>query len=431
LLLITHDRYVLNRVVQRTLELEKGEIFSYDGGYESFLAAKANRKALAERVESNRQNFLRRELEWLRRQPKARTTKSKARVDRAEEQLYKERPEQEREANLSAESMRSGKTILELRKACFEIGGKKLFRDLHLALVKGERIGIVGPNGTGKTSFLKCVLEEQSLTSGELVLGKNTQVGYLDQLRGGLRDDETILENVAGENAYLKVDGNPLRAGSYLERFLFDGRAQRQKVGILSGGERARVCLAKLLCRPSNLLVLDEPTNDLDVATLGALEEMLMAYEGCALIVSHDRWFLDRVATSILAFEGDERVDLHRGGYTAYKEKVEKEQARKERQKNSPPKQDLTQKTSKDLGSKKVASRKLSFKEKRELEGLMDKIEAEELRFAELEKKVADPEVYSQGGEALAALASELEEVRQQIEEMTLRWEELESLRLD
>ncbi len=429
LLLITHDRYVLNRVVQRTLELERGQVFSYDGGYEAFLVAKAERNALAERVESNRQNFLRRELEWLRRQPKARTTKSKARVDRAEAQLAKSGPEQDREATLRVEGVRSGKTILEVKKACFEIGGKKLFRDLDLSLVKGERIGVVGPNGTGKTSLLNCVLEKQSLTSGELVLGKNTQIGYLDQLRSGLHDDETVLENVAGENTYLKIDGNPLRAGSYLEKFLFDGGAQRQKVGVLSGGERARVCLAKLLCRPSNLLVLDEPTNDLDVATLGALEEMLLEYEGCALIVSHDRWFLDRVATSILAFEGDEKVDLHRGGYTAYKEKVEIEQARESRRKAASSKAQKNQDSGGGRALKKAASRKLSFKERRELEGLLDKIEALEFHAVEIEGKISDPAVYSQAREAMASLASELEETRQQIEALSLRWEELESLR--
>ncbi|KYG08762.1 ABC transporter, partial [Sorangium cellulosum] len=334
LLLITHDRYLLDRVVERTLEIDKGKVYSYDGGYEEYLEQKAERLALEARTESNRQNFLRTELEWLRRQPKARTGKQKARIQRAETTKAAPPPKAERTAQLSVESVRTGKTILELKKLGLAVDGKWLVRGLDFSLTKGERVGIVGRNGTGKTTMLRAILGQLEAGAdgaapsdaggptmeGEVVLGKNTSVAYFDQHRSGLDLDKSIFENIAGSHTRVEVGGRSMDVRSYLERFLFDPNKARQPVGSLSGGERARVALAKMLTQSVNVIILDEPTNDLDVMTLAALEGMLIELDGSALVVTHDRWFLNRVATSILAFEGGGRVVRYAGNYDAYRE---------------------------------------------------------------------------------------------------------------
>ncbi len=430
LLLITHDRYILDNVATRTLELHDGILDSYDGGYEKYLEAKAERMAQGERVERNRQNFLRRELEWLRRGPKARGTKQKARIGRALNALSQDGPRAEQVADLRFESSRQGKTILQTNQLTLARDGRVLIESLDLALSAGDRIGIVGPNGIGKTSLLLCLLNQLEPVSGEVELGTTTRIGSLDQGRTGLDDSETLREAAVGDRGYVDQGGEQLRVGSYLERFLFDSASQRKKVGVLSGGERSRVCLARLLCEKTNLLLLDEPTNDLDVSTLGALEAMLLEYGGSALIVSHDRWFLDRVATSILAFErdGDGKVELHRGNYSDYREKRLAEQQRdlaagrsETPKKNSGP--------TKSAGAAAVAIKKLTFKEKKELDGLIERVEAADVTVTAFEEKLADPATYQGDSVDVPALNSDLEEARQQSSKLLERWEELEARR--
>ncbi|HVY44511.1 MAG TPA: ABC-F family ATP-binding cassette domain-containing protein, partial [Minicystis sp.] len=319
-LLITHDRALLDRVVDRTIELDRGEVHAYDGGYEAYLEAKAERLAHEARTEANRQNFLRTELEWLRRQPKARSTKQKARIQRAEAAKAAPAPVVDRAATLSFEGVRSGKTVVELKGVTLAPYGSPLVKDLEFSLVPGERVGVVGPNGTGKTTLIRAILGEIAPTKGEVVVGKNTVIAYFDQHRADLDDDKSILENVADGRARVDVAGQSLDVRGYLERFSFDYAKQRQPVGSLSGGERARAALAKILSRGANLLILDEPTNDLDLTTLAALEGMLVELRGSALVVTHDRWFLNRVATSVLAFEGEGKVVRYAGGWDAYRE---------------------------------------------------------------------------------------------------------------
>ncbi|MBW2273471.1 MAG: ABC-F family ATP-binding cassette domain-containing protein [Deltaproteobacteria bacterium] len=422
LLLITHDRYVLDRVTSRTLELHEGRVTSYRGGYGDYLEAKSERQAHAERVERNRQNFLRRELEWLRRQPKARATKQKARIGRAQEAMDREGPQRERSADLRMGTERLGKTILELQGLGLERAGHVLTRDLDLALTRGERIGIVGANGCGKTSLLLCLTGELEPTAGSVTLGTNTHLGYLDQARRELDDEETIRESVAGEQSSIEIAGETLQVGAYLERFLFDRGSQRSKVGVLSGGERARVCLARLLWRKTNLLLLDEPTNDLDVATLAALEAMLLEYPGSALIVSHDRWFLDRVATSILAFEDGARVELHRGNYSDYRERRRAQEGASAQERRAERKKEAAPEAPPTRGQKK-----LSLAEERELEGLFDEIEAAEGRVEALLAQLADPATYEQDRSAVAELQRDLEDAQRHTGVLTARWEELEA----
>jgi ATP-binding cassette subfamily F protein uup len=430
LLLITHDRYVLDRVTTRTLELEGGRLTSYHGGYASYLAARSERLAHADRAERNRQNFLRRELEWLRRQPKARGTKQKARVDRARLAIGQGAPNREREAVLRVSAGRQGKMVLEIDSVTIERGGARLVDDLELRVAAGQRIGVIGPNGCGKTTLLLAIQGELEPNGGELRRGSNTRIGYLDQQRSGLDPEQSVLESL-GERSVVESGGQRMEVAAYLERFLFDRRAQQVEVGQLSGGERARVCLARLLAQKVNLLLLDEPTNDLDVSTLAALETMLTEYAGSAIVVSHDRWFLDRVATSILAFEGDGRVELHAGNYSEYRERT-LDRRRAQSGGDRKRAESRAGRPGKPAGEVGTAGRgKLSYGERRELEGLLDLIEAAEAEALRLEAQLADPATYKARDRSreIADLKDAFLHARSRVVELTERWEELEARR--
>jgi len=346
-LLVTHDRYVLDKVATRVFDLENGQVTEYtkrsdrEGAFVDFLEQKAERLAQAGRVESNRQNFLRKEIEWLRRGPKARSTKQKARIQRAETAIAADGPRLRGEVELvglEAGASRLGKTILDLENVSLDLGGRRLIDNLSLRLVKGARVGIVGPNGAGKTTLLKLVTGELTATAGKVTRGLQTKIAYFDQSRSTLRDDWTVFDNVAEREHSDKTGGGTVTIGervlgmrAYLELFMFDGAALRRKVSALSGGERARVALALALKTGANTLLLDEPTNDLDMDTLGSLEDLIETWPGCVLVVSHDRWFLDRVATSILAFEGGGKMQLYAGNWESYREqKREDERAAKQ-----------------------------------------------------------------------------------------------------
>ncbi len=425
ILLITHDRYLLDRVAQRTVEVANGEVYSYDGGYQLYLEQKAERLAHMERTESNRQNFLRKELEWLSRQPKARSTKQKARIERAETAKGVSAPKLDRTATLELDVVRSGKTILELRDLRVEIGGRVLIHDLSLFLTEGERIGIVGPNGSGKTTLLKTLLGELKPASGSVVLGQNTKVAYFDQRRSGLDDSKSIFDNVAGDQSKIELGGEVIEARSYLERFAFDPHKQRQIVGSLSGGERARVALARLLRQSANLVILDEPTNDLDTATLGALESMLVDFGITALVVTHDRWFLDRVATSVLAFEDGGHATRYPGNYETYRRlRAERESVPKPSSPPSAPAKTLpVAAVAKDRSAKKKG---LNNVEQRELGSLPDAIERAERRVSDLGQALANPKTYAASGKEIAKVGAELELAKAEVDTLTQRWEELE-----
>lgn len=423
-LLVTHDRYLLDNVAQRTVEVADGEAFSYDGGYERYLEQKAERLAHDARTEQNRQNFLRREIEWLRRMPKARTTKSQARIDRAEAALKVPKPKQEQKVSLELDVSRAGKTLLELRDVSFSIAGRKLVERLSLFVMQGDRIGIVGPNGAGKTTLLRAILGQHALDSGAASLSKNTKVAYFDQKRSGLDDSKSIWDNVTGDQSRIELGGEVIDPRTYLERFAFDTHKQRQPVGSLSGGERARVALARLLRQSANLVLFDEPTNDLDVATLGAVEGMLLDFGVSALIVTHDRYFLDRVATSILAFEEDGAVIHYPGNYDQFRRlRAEAREARKAEAKAAPT-------SAKGTPSVRPSAKKkaLSNVEEKELSGLPDKIDKAEQQVTTLTAKLGDPATYSNGTD-VPALNRELEAARAEAERLTARWEELETKR--
>ena len=423
---------MLDAVTTRTLEIHDGEVDSYDGGYGRYLLAKAEREALADRTERNRQNFLRREVEWLRRSPKARSTKQKARIARAEAAQGEQAPKLERQADLRLSAERQGKTILEISELVVEREGRRLIDGLTLALRPGERIGVVGPNGSGKTSLLLALQGALPIASGRVVVGANTKIGYLDQARADLDPEATVREAAVGDATEVELGDERLTVGSYLERFLFRRPQQRLRVGELSGGERARVCLARLLAQRCNLLLLDEPTNDLDVSTLSALESMLLDFGGSVILVSHDRWMLDRVSTSILVFEGGGRVELEAGNYSDHRLRVAARTARGGRELRDagalPDRAAAGVETvpaKRDEKPKRTA--KLNQAERRELDGLFERIEAIESHARALQEKLADPATYQALGDGVAALREELEATEAEALRLTTRWEELEA----
>ena len=429
LLLITHDRYLLDRVATRTWEIDKGQVYSYEGGYEEYLEAKTERLAQEERTEGNRQNFLRRELEWLRRQPKARTGKQKARIQRAETAKAVIAPKLDVRATLTAETSRLGKTVLELKDLSLDIAGRRLVNHFDLLVGRGERIGVVGKNGTGKTTLLRALLGEIEPATGEIEIGQNTKIAYFDQHRAGLDEAASVFDNVGGAKGRVEIGGQNLDIYSYLERFNFDRHKQRQPVGSLSGGERARVALAKLLAQRANLFLFDEPTNDLDVQTLSALEEMLTEMDGSAIVVTHDRWFLNRVATAVLAFEGGGKIVRYAGTYDDYRAQKAAGEAQAAAATPVPREKSPAASEPPKKPAPSASAKGLTYAERQELEKIMDRIEAAEATVAELTAALGDPSLHARRGHEVPALLARVEAARTEAAALTARWEELETKR--
>jgi ATP-binding cassette subfamily F protein uup len=432
LMLVTHDRYFLDRVATRILELDRGQLYAYEGGYTAFLEQQAERLAQETGREQARRSFVRRELDWIRRGPKARSTKQKARIDRFDAAVAAAPTADDKRVGPLALRLptggRMGKTILELKDVGKRVpgDGRWLFRGLTLTLKPGDRIGVVGPNGAGKTTLVRTLLGELEPDEGEVVVGIYTRFSYLDQTRAALRDDKTVLDEVSDGNDHVFLDDGAVHVRTFLRMMLFDDRFADTPIGALSGGERNRVQLARLLRRGGNLLVLDEPTNDLDLVTLGVLEEALATFPGCALVVSHDRWFLDKIATGILAFEGDGRVGFYEGDWSAWHAK---QQATGDRQPATGDRQLATGDGEKRERAKPVAARKLTFKEKQELDGIEAAIGAAEAKVAALQSELEDPTIYKTRAAEVPALVAGLDAARAEVDRLYKRWEELEALR--
>ena len=321
-LLVTHDRYFLDRVANRMLEIHRGVIKSYEGNYTHFLEAKQKQQDIQDRTDSNLLKAVERELEWVRSTPAARRTKSKARLkayDSMVEEAARIIPSQELDLRIPF-GPRLGSSVLRLHDVSKGYGGKPLFEHLSWDMPHGAIVGITGPNGLGKTTLLNLITGREKPDEGQVEVGKNTHFCYVDQTRQTLQDDRTVYEEVSGGSEVIEYGDKELSVRHYLARFLFSGPIQQTQVGDLSGGERNRVQLAKFLRRPSNFIILDEPTNDLDLMTLRVLEEALLNFPGCIIVVSHDRYFLDRVATHIIGFEGNGRVEFCSGSWETYVE---------------------------------------------------------------------------------------------------------------
>jgi energy-dependent translational throttle protein EttA len=318
---VTHDRYFLDNVAGWILELDRGHGIPFKGNYTSWLEQKQARLAQEERKESARQRTIAQELEWVRQNPKGRRKKSKARLNNYERLLAEERNARIEDVQIHIPSgQRLGGTVIEadgLRKG---FGDKLLIEDLSFSLPPAGIVGVIGPNGAGKTTLFRMIVGQEQPDGGTLRVGDTVELAYVDQSRDALAPDKTVWEEISEGYESIKVGDREMNSRAYVSGFNFKGTDQQRKVGVLSGGERNRVHLAKLLRRGGNVLLLDEPTNDLDVDTLRALEEALLAFAGCAVIISHDRWFLDRVATHVLAFEGDSQVRWFEGNFEAYDE---------------------------------------------------------------------------------------------------------------
>jgi len=323
---VTHDRYFLDNVAGWILELDRGRGIPWEGNYSSWLEQKKERLAREEKSNLARQRSLERELDWVRMAPRARQAKSKARLKAYEQmaaQGFEERPDEFEIQIPPGEHL--GNLVVETKKLTKGYGDTLLIEDLTFNLPAGGIVGVIGPNGAGKTTLFRMIMGDDQPDGGELRIGPTVEMGHVDQNRDALKPDSSVFEEISGDHEWLQMGGRRINSRAYVSRFNFRGPDQEKKVGDLSGGERNRVHLAKLLRRGSNLLLLDEPTNDLDVDTLRALEEAILNYVGCVVAISHDRWFLDRVATHILAFEGDGYVHWCEGNYQAY------EQQRRER----------------------------------------------------------------------------------------------------
>ena len=316
---VTHDRYFLDNVAGWILELDGGRGLPWKGNYSSWLEQKQKRLADEEKKESKRQRTLSRELEWVSMAPRARQAKNKSRVKAYEEllQASEQRDRDTTDIHIPF-TKRLGNNVVQAKGLSKAFGDKILFDDLNFTLPRGGIVGIIGPNGAGKTTLFRMITGQEQPDSGKLEIGETVDIAYVDQSRDALDPDKTVWQEISGGAETLDLQGREINSRAYVGKFNFNGAAQQQKVGTLSGGQRNRVHLAKLLKRGGNLLLLDEPTNDLDVDTLRHLEESLINFPGCAVVISHDRWFLDRIATHILAFEGDSEVVWFEGNYAEY-----------------------------------------------------------------------------------------------------------------
>ena len=430
---VTHDRYFLDVIATRIIEIDQGRAFSHPGNYTAFLESKAVRRQISEQTERRRQRFLREELDWVRSGVKARGTKSRHRMEHYYEIEGMEAPPEEREMDLLIPPPPAlGNIVVELENAGVNVGTaaapRWLFRHLTLTLRPGQCTGIVGRNGVGKTTLLKLCLGQIPPTEGTAILGKRVKVNYIDQTRMQLDGTGSLLDEVAGGTEKLMFGNQQLGARNYLRRFLFDDKRINERVDLLSGGERARLMLAKVLKNGGNLIVLDEPTNDLDLPSLRMLEEALADFDGSVICVSHDRYFLDRICDQIIAFE-DNGIMVQAGNYSYY---LEKRQAREaaERIQAQAAARDAAARQKAATAEKSAKPRKLTFKEKSELAGIESAILAAEQEAGAIESQLHDPDFQATRFAEIPSLIEKLATAKAEVARLYDRWEELERLRV-
>ncbi len=426
-LVVTHDRYFLDRITTSIVEVSNGLMYSYEGNYTEYLLSKAERQSSEEKQEQSRQNFLRRELDWVRRGPKARTTKSKSRLDRYFDVAGKGPPPQDMEVDLVIPPPPPlGNRVVDLEGVGMTLGERKLFEKLSIKFGPGSKVGIAGRNGLGKTTLLKIILGQLAPTEGTVKIGDLTRFNYVDQSRLQLDEGKTVFEELGQGSEVVQFGDQKISVRAYLRRFLFPEDRIMAQVRHLSGGERSRLLLARILKNGGNFLILDEPTNDLDLPTLRVLEEALIGFGGSVLVVSHDRYFLDRVCTSMVVFEGDGEIAHSVGNYEYYLEKKTKADAqlRVLPERNSGgPKSKLA-----SSNENAAAPRKLKFKEQQELAGMETAIHTAEKDLVRIEAIFASPDFYKQH-EQHAQLQEELDSTKGKIAKLYARWEELEKLK--
>lgn len=419
-LFITHDRTFLQALATRIVQLDRGQLVSFPGDYRSYLE---RREALLAEEEQQNALFdkkLAQEEVWIRQGIKARRTRNEGRV-RALEQLRRERSQRrEKQGNVKMQlqdAQRSGKLVIEAENLSQSYDGRTLFKDFTTLIQRGDRIGVIGPNGCGKSTLLSILLGKNKPETGEVVLGTNLEVAYFDQLRSQLNEEDSVVDNVGQGSDFVEIGGARKHIMGYLQDFLFTPERARTPVKALSGGERNRLLLAKLFTQPANLLVMDEPTNDLDAETLDLLEDLLMNYHGTLLLVSHDRAFLNNVATSTIVFDDDGQVREYVGGYDDWVH---------QRQLDIKQTQITTKSTVKQVKSsnKKAA---LSYQEQLDLAALPKQIEKMELQQSELLNRVSEPEFYQQSADKVSSIQEQLAQLTTDLESAYDRWQQLEA----
>jgi ATP-binding cassette subfamily F protein uup len=423
-LFVTHDRYFLDSIANRIVELVNGECTSHDGNYDDFLIDKAERDMQLETEEKKRASYLRRELAWVRRGARARRTKAKSRLNAYFEAVDQKGPEIEAEVDLIIPPAPGlGSTILNLKHIGMELGGKKLFEGLDFNFDRKRKLGIIGRNGLGKTTLLRIILGELNAAAGSVVVGERTVFNYIDQSRVALNNENTVIQELGEGREWIMFGEERMKVWTYLRRFLFADDRMNTQVEKLSGGERSRLLLAKVLKNGGNFLILDEPTNDLDLATLRILEEALAAFDGCVIAVSHDRYFLNRVCNGILAFEGNGKVHFSEGDYSYYQEK----RAARETEEMTDP--IITEISEKIETRQKPQAIKLKWKEAKELETIEHSIIQAESEVTRIEAIFAAPDFYEKRGEQTVQLTQELAAAKGEIERLYARWHELEEIK--
>jgi ATP-binding cassette subfamily F protein uup len=434
LVFITHDRAFLRRLAGRIVELDRGQLTDWPGDYDNYLRRRAERDHAEALATARFDKKLAEEEVWIRKGIEARRTRNEGRV-RALKSLREERRarrDRQGEARIVLqEAERSGRLVIEAEGISYAWGGQPIVRDFSTTILRGDRVGLIGPNGAGKTTLLNLLLGRLAPAEGQVRLGTRLEVAYFDQLRAALDPERTVQDNVAEGSDKVVVDGRPRHVISWLQDFLFPPERCRQPVKALSGGERNRLLLAKLFAKPSNLLVLDEPTNDLDIETLELLEERLLDYQGTLLVVSHDREFLDNVVTSSLVFEGGGRVAEYVGGYSDW----ERQQAALAKSAYRPvgrasarqaPQPDLQPASPTATPPPARRGAKRSYKDQRELDALPARIEALEAEVSALQQRLADPTIYRDGGQGVAQVQARLAAVESELAAAYARWEALE-----
>ncbi len=430
-LVVTHDRYFLDRVAKRMVELSDGRFFSHNGNYTDYLLAKAERQAADATIEHKRQMFLKKELAWVRQGPRAQRSKQKDRFERYYDTAAEEVTAVEEDVELCIPPPPPlGNRVVELTGLGMELGGRALFSGFNFTFQNGQRIGVAGRNGLGKSTLLKLIIGQLAPTEGTVKTGQLTRFNYVDQGRVQLREERTALEEVSDGTEFVIFGEGKISVRSYLKRFLFADERITTLVKHLSGGERSRLLLARVLKNGGNFLILDEPTNDLDLPTLRVLEEALIAFPGVVCVVSHDRYFLNRVCTDILAFEGDGKISHSVGDYDYYLEKKQKAVLAATRQSAAFLATSKSAALARNAAAPKLPKpRKLSFKEQRELEGMEVQIHAVEAEVARIEGLFADPEFFRKHATQVNQLTADLDAAKDQLPKLFERWEELEAIR--
>lgn len=427
LIMVTHDRYFLDSVCNRIVEIDKGAIYSYQTNYSGFLELKAQREDMEAASERKRQSILRVELEWMRRGARARSTKQKAHIQRYEELRDREAPVQESKLELSSISTRLGKTTVELEHICKGYGERKLIDDFSYIFLKGDRVGFIGSNGCGKSTLMKIIAGLIAPDSGQVVVGQTVKMGYYAQEIASEVPEQRVIDYVKDTAEYIQTVDGVLSASAMLEKFLFTPEKQYSPIGKLSGGEKKRLNLLRVLCSSPNFLLLDEITNDLDIATLTILEDYLDRYEGIVVAISHDRYFLDRTMKRIFAFEGDGKLRQYEGGYTDYAARKAAEAALEEEEQGGSRTAAKQETPAKEKGQRTRGPQKLKFtyREQKDYETIEADMAALEEKIAELDQAI---EASAHDFVKLNQLMAEKEEAETALEEKMERWMYLEEL---